>query len=307
MRRTVALCLLDKDNGHQQLIEKDARSTAKKAGLELDTYFANGHVTAQVKQIYGCIHGEAAARTCAIVVMPARDNGLNRVAHDAVRAGLAWICLNREMDCLTDLRREFPAIPIGTVTPDQLEIGRIQGRQFRALLPGGGRVLYVQGSAQSSPARMRLQGMREAIAGSNIEAADVLDGNWVAAHAEHIVGGWLRMVMSGKSRLDLIGCQNDLMAGGAQKALETVGAYLNRPDLATIRLTGCDGLPDFGQRMVNEGKLAATIIVPSSGTPALELVAAAVESGRLPPATVTLASAAYPSETSLSGGSRKSA
>ena len=45
-------------NGHQQLVEKDARATAKRAGLEVETYFANGQTTAQVKQIYGCIHGE---------------------------------------------------------------------------------------------------------------------------------------------------------------------------------------------------------------------------------------------------------
>jgi len=305
MRRTVALCLLDPANGHQQLIEKDAIATAKRAGLEVETYFANGQTTAQVKQIYSCIHGEAAARTCAIVVMPARDNGLNRVAHDAVRSGLGWICLHRQMDCLADLRREYPKIPISTVTPDQIEIGRIQGRQFRALLPHGGRVLYVQGNAQSSPARARLEGMREAIAGSNIEAADVIDGNWIPADAEHMVSGWLRMVMSGKSRLDLIGCQNDLMAAGARKALETVGNYLSRADLATIKLTGCDGLPEFGQKMVNEGNLAATIIVPSSGTPALELIAGAIEHGRLPAATVPLASASYPSETILAGGTRK--
>jgi len=205
------------------------------------------------------------------------------------------------MDCLADLRCEYPKIPISTVTPDQIEIGRIQGRQFRALLPHGGRVLYVQGNAQSSPARARLDGMREAIAGSNIEAADVIDGNWIPADAEHMVSGWLRMVMSGKSRLDLIGCQNDLMAAGARKALETVGNYLSRADLASIRLTGCDGLPEFGQKMVNEGNLAATIIVPSSGTPALELIAGAIEHGRLPPATVPLASASYPSETILAG------
>ena len=85
--------------------------------------------------------------------------------------------------------------------------------------------------------------MREAIAGSNIEAGDVIDGNWIPADAEKMVSGWLRMVMSGKSHLDLVGCQNDLMATGARKALETVGEYLSRPDLATIRLTGCDGLP----------------------------------------------------------------
>ena len=70
-----------------------------------------------------------------------------------------------------------------------------------------------------------------------------------------------------------------------------------------IRLTGCDGLPEFGQRLVNEGKLAATVIVPSSGAPAMELVASAIGLGKLPPATVMLSSTSYPSETVLAGRS----
>lgn len=292
-KRTLAVFLPhDTTNRYQQLIIDDARKTAQKAGFELESYFAEGKVVGQVRQIYACLQGEAIRRTCAIIAMPVTDNSLNRVAGDAVRAGLGWICLHRKMDCLDDLRSQFPSVPISTVGPDQREIGSIQGRQFRALLPAGGRVLYVQGNATTSSARSRLEGMKEAIADGRIEV-DVLDGNWNAEDAERTVTGWLRMVMSGKSHLDLIGCQNDEMATGAKKALESVAAHLNRRDLEEVKVTGCNGQVEFGQRLVKEGKLVATVIVPSSGAAAVKLIADAYEGKPVPPLLV-LPSVSYP-------------
>jgi len=298
-KRTIAVSLPhDTTNQYQQLIIDDARRAANRAGFTVDSYFSEGKVITQVKQLYTCIHGEAAKRTRAIIAMPVTDNSLNRVAIDAVRAGLGWICLHRQMDCLSDLRREHPNVPISTVGPDQREIGRIQGRQFRALLPDGGRALYVQGNATTSSARARLEGMREVIAGSNIDI-DVLDGNWNAEDAERTIGGWLRMVMSGKSKLDLIGCQNDEMAVGARKALDTVAQYLGRPDFQNVIITGCNGLKSFGQRLVNEGKLVATIVVPSTGEAAVQLLVDGY-AGRPVPASLMLPSQSYPAETKLS-------
>jgi ABC-type sugar transport system substrate-binding protein len=304
-KNTLALCLPhDESTRYQQLLIDDARKAAQKAGLRIDSYFAQGQVITQVRQVYSCIQGEASKRICGIIAMPVTDNSLNRVAADAVRAGLGWICLHREMDILGDLRRDYPSIPISSVGPDQREIGRIQGRQFRALLPDGGRVLYVQGNAPTSSARSRLQGMNEAIAGSKIDARDVVDGNWNADDAERTVAGWLRMVLSGTSHLDLIGCQNDEMAVGARKALESVAAYLGRRDLGGVLVTGVNGLPDFGQRLVKEGKLDATIVVPPTSGAAVELIVGGFKGKPVPP-SVTVPSVSYPDETSLGSKRRK--
>ena len=304
-KRTLAVCLPhDESTKYQQFVIDDARKAARKAGFEVDAYFSQGQLITQMKQIYTCIQGEASQRTCAIIAMPVTDNSLNRAAADAVRAGLGWICLHRQMDCLSDLRRDFPAIPISAVGPDQAEIGRIQGRQFRVLLPKGGRVLYVQGNATTSSARLRLEGMNQAIAGSSVEARDVLDGNWNAADAERTISGWLRMVMAGKSKLDLIGCQNDEMAEGARQALESVAVYLGRPELRIVLVTGCNGLASFGQRLVNEGKIAATIVVPSTGGLAVELIVGAYQGKPVPP-LVTVPSVSYPDEATLARETRK--
>ena len=56
------------------------------------------------------------------------------------------------------------------VSADHEEIGRIQGRQFAALLPRGGSVLYIKGPSRSSSARKRTAGMIETKP-SNIQAA----------------------------------------------------------------------------------------------------------------------------------------
>jgi hypothetical protein len=69
-----------------------------------------------------------------------RENVLHLAAFDAARAGIGCVVLKRASDYLEALSRDYPKAPLSCVTADQAEIGRIQGRQFRRLLPAGGRV-----------------------------------------------------------------------------------------------------------------------------------------------------------------------
>jgi ABC-type sugar transport system substrate-binding protein len=296
----ISLYLADQSNEYQQMLLADARRAAEAAGLTLESNFADNQITIQIRQVYSSINCDPSSRTQAIVVMPVRDNSLNRVANDAAKAGIGWVCLHRRMDYIDELRENFPDLPLATVGPDQVEIGRIQARQFRAILPKGGHALYVKGNLANSSAQLRLSGMLEEIESSGIDARDTLSGNWTTEDAERAVEGWLRMVLSGSSRLDLIGCQNDAMAVGAHKALQSVSSYLRRPEIARIPVTGCDGLPERGQQLVKNGTLAATIVVPSSGSTAIQLVARALRDKVQPPREVLLKSVSYPDEATLS-------
>jgi ABC-type sugar transport system substrate-binding protein len=297
----ISLLLADASNEYQQMLLADAGRAAEAAGLTLESDFANNQITVQIRQLYGFINRDPTRRTRAIIVLPVRDNSLNRVASDAAKAGVGWVCLHRKMDYIDELRQEYPGLTFATVGPDQLEIGRIQARQFRAILPRGGHALYVKGNLANSSAEMRLSGMLEQIEGSGVDTRDTLSGNWTTDDAQRVVEGWLRMVLSGSSRLDLIGCQNDAMAVGARSALESVASYLRRPEIARIPVTGCDGLPGRGQQLVNEGKLAATIVVPSSGGAAVQLVARALQQKQKPPRDVLLQCSSYPDEITLAG------
>jgi ABC-type sugar transport system substrate-binding protein len=296
---TISLFLADESNEHQELVLADARRAAENAGLTLETGSADNQITVQIRQVYAAINKDPARRTRAILIMPVRDNSLNRVATDAVKAGIGWVCLHRRMDYLDELRQSFPDLPLATVGPDQMEIGRIQARQFRTILPKGGHALYVKGNLANSSSQLRLSGLMEGLQGSGIDAGDTLSGNWTTEDAERVVEGWLRMVLSGSSRLDLIGCQNDAMAVGARNALESVASYLRRPEIARIPVTGVDGLPGRGQKLVNDGTLAATVIVPSSGSPAVQLVVQALLKKEQTPREISLQPLSYPDEPTL--------
>jgi ABC-type sugar transport system substrate-binding protein len=181
------------------------------------------------------------------------------------------------------------------VSVDQREIGRIQARQFRAFLPDGGSLLYVQGPPDTSAARERLLGMEEGIEGSGIQAK-ILNGDWTEASSEKAVQSWLRLKTSEGFRPDVVGAQNDAMAVGARRALQA-----HHAQWAGVPFTGFDGLPEGGQRLVATGELAATIIGPTTTGPAVQLVVDCLQ-GRPAPAEVILEPRSHPPESELGRG-----
>ncbi len=64
------------------------------------------------------------------------------------------------------------------------------------------------------------------------------------------------------------------MAAGARNAIAA-----RKPEWLNVPFTGCDGLVDGGQRLVNEKVLAATVIMPPSTGPAIDLIANWIKSG----------------------------
>jgi ABC-type sugar transport system substrate-binding protein len=223
-----------------------------------------------------------------ILVQSVAGEGLERVARAAVRTGIGWVPINRQVEYLERLRRDHPTLPITAVGIDQVEIGRIQGRQFRKLLPEGhGLVLYVQGPADTSAARGRLAGASAELESTGIELK-VVEGQWTEASGEQVVSRWLRLKQYEKLRPDVVGCQNDAMAVGARRALAS------DPAVSRMPITGVDGLPSGGQRLVTSGELAATVIVPPSTGPAVRLVAEFLLEGARLPEQVVLQPTPFP-------------
>jgi len=284
----VVASLLTQDQDFQKLQAADAAAAAQRSGLDLEVVFAKNNSRLQIEQLYHFIHAVPSARPVAIVVQTVAGDGLPRVARDAAKAGIGWLLLNREGDSIEELRAEYPSLPIGIVTIDQLGIGRIQGAQFRALLPNGGNALYVQGPPDTSAASERLRGLHEVIANAGIELK-ILNAEWTEASSEKVVALWLSLSSSRDYPLKLAGAQNDAMALGARKAIATA-----RPEWLQCPFTGCDGLPDGGQRLVRERQLAATVIVPPTAGAAINLVATHARDKSPISARVVLAPRAYP-------------
>ena len=291
-RRSILVSLLAQDQEFQRLQADDARAAAARAGLDAEVLFADNTAVLQIQQLYRAIHRPSDARPAAIVVETVVGEGLERVAHAAVEAGIGWILVNRRVAYLEDLRRRHPELPISLVGTDQVEVGRLQASQFRSLLASDcGVVLYLQGPADTSVAQERRQGVTEGLASTRMELR-VLDGDWTEASGERAVERWLRLKTSDGVRPDVLGCQNDAMAVGAGRALEAASSA--RPELARMPRTGCDGLPDGGRRLVDMRKLAATVITPSNTGPAIDLVLQVSKTGQPAPPEVMLPPTSYP-------------
>ena len=288
----ITVSLVNESNDYQLLIKVDAAAAAQRLGFEFEVQLAQGDVIRQIKHLYECINRPAHTRPKVLMLFPVKDASLERVLRDAAGAGMLCVILNRRPDYVQTLRREFPEAWFGTVGPDQVEAGRIQGRQVRALLPSGGFFLYVMGPSVASAPQDRLAGTREALAGSNFDWAQV-HGDWSEAAAEKSVRQWYQVMRHTNVRLQMVVSQNDAMAIGARNALNALAVEFNRPELANVPTVGIDGHPNVGRRLVDDGQLAATIIQLSSGGPAVEW-AARVVGGERPSPDVILPLTPYP-------------
>ena len=148
------------DNDYQIEQAQSAEQTARKLSVELQIVYADNDAINQSTQILKAVQAPTELRPDAIVFEPVGGTALPQVARAAVSAGIGWAVLNRDAAYVAELRPGAKA-PIFGVSSDHIEIGRIQGRQFAALLPKGGAILYIQGPSENSAAKERTLGMME--------------------------------------------------------------------------------------------------------------------------------------------------
>ena len=268
-----------RENDFQVAQGQSAEDTARKLGSDVEIVFADNDAVNQSAQLLKAIQGRVEFRPDAIVVEPVGSTAMPQVARAACTTGIGWAVLNKRPDYLSDLRSTATA-PIFALSSDHFEIGRIQGRQFAALLPGGGPVLYIKGPSQSRAAQERELGMLETKP-SNIQLA-MLKAEWTEKSAERSVRSWLQLATSQTSPIKLIGAQDDSMAMGARKAFQEMTNEAERSRWLSLPFTGCDGQPETGQVWVREKWLAATIHIPPLAGQAMEILAKAIQDGTQP-------------------------
>src|SRR5215467_3709203 len=157
----ILVSLTTNDNDYQIEQAKSAEDAGRRLGLDLQIVYADNDAITQSTQILRAIQAAPQDRPDAIVFEPVGGTALPQVAKAAAAANIGWAVLNRDANYISELRRSSKA-PIFCVSNDHIEIGRIQARQFAALLPKGGSVLYIQGPSENSAAKERAQGMLSA-------------------------------------------------------------------------------------------------------------------------------------------------
>jgi ribose transport system substrate-binding protein len=287
----VLVALLTNDNDYQIEQANSAVQMASKLGVDVKIVYADNDAINQSTQILKAIQAAPEERPDAVVFEPVGGTAFPQVARAAAAAGVGWVVMNRETNYISELRQTCKA-PVFMLSSDHLETGRIQGRQFAALLPSGGSVLHIQGPSESLTAKDRLLGTME-VKPANIHLT-TLKGQWTEESGQRAVRSWLKLSTSQKSRIDLIGSQNDAMAIGARKVFQEIPNEADRDRWLNLPFTGCDGLPKTGQSWLRSGLLAATIRTPPLAGQAIELLVEAFQHGKIPPERVLVAPTSIP-------------
>ena len=128
----VVVALITSDNDYQAEQAASATEAAARLGVKIQIVYADNDAVNQTQLLVKIIQNTA-QRPDAIIVEPVGTEMI-QVAKAAVAAGIGWGILNRQPEYLSELRRARHA-PVFSVTTDQVEVGKIQARQFAALVP----------------------------------------------------------------------------------------------------------------------------------------------------------------------------
>ena len=285
----VVVALITSDNDYQAEQAASATEAAARLGVKIQIVYADNDAVNQTQLLVKIIQNTA-QRPDAIIVEPVGTEMI-QVAKAAVAAGIGWGILNRQPEYLSELRGARQA-PVFSVATDQVEVGKIQARQFAALVTQGN-ILYVEGpSSGGGAAALRTKGMLSLKPPGLV--MKMLKGDWTERSGHHAIKSWLSLSTSRKLDIRLVGCQNDAMAMGARRAFEEVPGARDREQWLKVPFTGCDGVPQTGQEWVRRGLLTATVVSPPTAGLALEVLTKATQSGQDPPACTSSAAWSFP-------------
>jgi ribose transport system substrate-binding protein len=290
------VALITQDNDYQIEQATSAEETARRLGVDVQIVFADNDAIQQSQQVLKIVQSSSDALPDGIIIESVSGTALPQVARAAAAAGIGWVVLNRGAEYISQLRRTYK-VPIFSVTADNQEVGRIQGRQLEVLLPKGGAALCIQGPSDNTTAMLRTEGM-EQTKPIGVQIKNVR-GQWTEASAYKALAAWLRLSTSQQAHMDVIMAQNDGMAMGARKAFHELQDTNARDRWLKLPYLGCDGVPKTGQAWVKSGALAATVVIPPLAGQALGMLNAALQTGVMPSDLTLVAPSSLPALESL--------
>ncbi len=290
MKRLRIVVSLPNDNAYQHEQGAVAKSAGKLLGLDVQVIHAEDDSITQSQQLLKIIQAPQEARPSAFLVEPVTATGLRRVAEVAVAEGIAWVISNSDVDYLKQLRKS-PRVPVFAVTQGQFEIGRLQGKQFAALLPQGGSVLYIEGPSMSFVAVQRREGM-ESTKPRNVQLTS-LRSKWSEESACQSAGAWLRLATSRAEKFDLVAGQTHELALGARKAFQNLDNQEQQKRWLGVPFIGI-GILSQVKPLVDGHILAAAVVTSVTMEIALRILVRAIETQVQPSERTIVEASSFP-------------
>ncbi len=295
MGKTILLVLTGDPGGetdhYQVLQEQEARSEAAAAGLRLEIVFATGFDHLRV--IRKRLRDPEVPPLDAVIVEPSSVAAAGLLLKQ-LKGTTGLVLLNAWTPEVEEYGRDWGGgFPFGTVSTDHLGIGRIQGAQVRALLPKDGQVLCVTGPPGSSAAVQRLEGLKSALA-EQVPIYESAAGYWTESDGGAAFDRWYGIYRKRAFRVDVIATQSDELAVGVRRACEAVADAGHREMLLKAPLLGVDACPDYGRKLVDTGRLTASVVTPANTGEAIRHLRAFWEKRRPLPLQALTQPKAYP-------------
>lgn len=295
MKKLNLALLVVENNDFQAEQTISAKEAAHECDAELQVIHTEHDAVMQGQEVLKLLYSPAETRTNGILFEPV-GTPLAQPARIAASSGVGWVVLNREVDYLSELRRQYPT-PLFSVTTNHDEVGRTQGEQIAKLLPHGGEVLYIQGPSDNKAAVRRAAAMQSSKP-PNVEVR-VLKGVWTEESAYNAVSSWLKLNIGKGVAFGLVAAQNDAMALGARRAFDELTTGAEHDHWLSLPFIGCDGLPNSGQASVRRGLLEATVVIPANAGQAIKALVTSLTTGHQPPECIFTNVSSFPQIASL--------
>jgi inositol transport system substrate-binding protein len=224
-------------------IQEAIRAEAKKLDVDLVETDAQGNAENQISETEDFI----ARGVDVIILNPYDKEGSAHAVDLAVQAHKPIVVVNAIVSNL-DKADAY-------VGSEDTEAGSIAAQRIMDVLHGKGSIAVIHGPNGHSAEVQRSEGIRQVLA-KYPDSSIVLEqtANWDRTQALNLMENWLA---TGR-KIDAVIAQNDEMALGAYKAIETAGKQKE------IVVIGIDAIPD-ALKAVADGKLIGTVFQDAKG------------------------------------------
>ncbi|WP_053955719.1 sugar ABC transporter substrate-binding protein [Inediibacterium massiliense] len=265
-KQKIALLMADLGNPYFHVLRDAVQKRGEELGYEVLVYDGQNDASKQPSQVEDAIQQGVSA----IIINPADESSTANALKDAIAQDIPVVTVDRSV--------EVDGILSYLVTDNQ-KGGELAGKWLEKKLPEGGNVVHIEGIIGTAPQRERGGGFLSVVdpaknPNSKFKIIDTAVGEFSMAPAEAAMSD----LLAKHDDIDVVFAQNDTMAVGVARAIETAG----RLDDGII-VIGFDGAKE-AYELIEQGKMAVTAVqdFPYIGKEAVNYVDAYLKDGTKP-------------------------
>lgn len=265
-KQKIALLMADLGNPYFHVLRDAVVKQGEELGYEVLVYDGQNDASKQPSQVEDALQKGVNA----IVINPADEASTANALRDAISQNIPVVTVDRSVD--------IDGILSYLVT-DNMKGGESAGKWLENKMPEGGKVIHMEGIIGTAPQRERGGGFLSVIdpaknADSKFTILDTAVGEFSMAPAEAAMSDMLAK----HNDIDVVFAQNDTMAVGVVRAIETAGRSGDG-----IVVIGFDGAKE-AYDLIEQGKMAVTVVQDFNfiGSEAVKYIDAFLKDGTKP-------------------------